>query len=87
MDKSDGCCQTDTRLSPSRKVIHETAARKDVAPTDLPPLHRVIDPDALDALFDPTVNAARMDGTTTFEYAGYDVTVHADGYVEVTLEE
>jgi len=87
MVNSDGCCQPDNRMSPSRRVIHETAERKDVSPTDLPPLHRTVDPDALDRLFDPTVNSARMDGSTAFEYAGYAVTVHADGYVEVTLEE
>ena len=87
MVKPDGYCQPDNRLSPSRQVIQEIAEQKAVSPTDLPPLHRVIDPDALDRLFDPTVNSARMNGSTAFEYAGYDVTVHADGSVRVTLVE
>lgn len=45
------------------------------------PLHDAIDPDALNALF---VGKRGTDGTVTFYYHGYDVTVMRDG--RVTLE-
>ena len=84
MIDSEGGGQTDSRSPPSHKVIAEIARRTDVAPTELPPLHDVINPDALDTLFQPTPNAGRMDGTISFEYSGYEITVHADGFVDVT---
>ncbi len=55
----------------------------DVAPTELPErLLDVIDPDSLDSLF---ASGNPADGTVTFTYCGYSVTVTADG--DVTLEE
>ena len=84
MVNSEWDSQSTSRLPPSRKVITEVARRTDVPPTDLPPLHGVINPDALDALFQSTPTAGRMDGTISFEYSDYEVTVHADGYVDVT---
>ena len=84
MIDSEGDRQIDTRSPPSQKVIAEVARQTDVAPTDLPPLHEVINPDALDTLFQSTPNAGRMEGTISFEYSGYEVTVHGDGYVDVT---
>ena len=83
MENSEARRQTDGRLPPSRKVIAEVARRTDVAPIDLPPLHDAVNPDALDALFRPTPTGSRVDGTVSFEYSGYDVTVHADGYVDI----
>ena len=72
------------RATLSEKVIADVAEREDVSPMDLAPLHDVVDPDALDALFQPTPNAARMEGDVSFQYSGYRVTAHADGYVEMT---
>ena len=72
------------RVPPSEAVVTAVARQTDVAPTHLPPLHDVIDPDALDALFAPTPTAGRMDGGVSFEYSGYEFTVHAHGYVETS---
>lgn len=76
--------QIDRRVSPSKRVIDEVAEQKDIDPTTLPPLHRAIDPDALDALFAPTSQTDRMKGAVSFKYSGYEVTVYSHGYVETT---
>lgn len=46
--------------------------------TGLPPLYAAIDPDALDGVI-----TTASEGTVTFQYEGYDVTVHADGRILV----
>ena len=81
---TDAQHQTDRQVSPSKRVVDEVAEQKDVDPITLPPLHRAIDPDALDALFAPTPQTDRMEGAVSFEYSGYEVTVHSHGYVETT---
>lgn len=63
---------------PSRAVVQAVADADDSDPVDLPPLYRVLDPDALDAIF-----RDRPDGSVTFEYNGYTVTVR--GTAEVTV--
>ncbi|MFC7205441.1 HalOD1 output domain-containing protein [Haloferax namakaokahaiae] len=50
---------------------------KNITPTQLPPLARTIDPDALEAIFADAQNA-----TLSFSYAGFDVTIDST----VTLE-
>lgn len=55
------------------------AAYSDTRPLELPALHDVIDPDALDALF----RSREGDGTVVFRYAGYEVTVGSDGEVDL----
>lgn len=63
----------------SLAVVEAVAEAEGVDPADLdPPLARVIDPDALDALF-----TDGSSGWMTFHYSGYAVTVHADGSVDV----
>ncbi|WP_247728728.1 HalOD1 output domain-containing protein [Halovivax limisalsi] len=58
----------------------------DVEPPAFEPLYEVVDPEALDLLFAPTVGGAeRAAGSVSFEYAGHDVTVYSDG--RVTLDE
>lgn len=63
---------------PSTAVVEAVARTEDVHPNDLPPLYDAMDPDAFDAL-------AGTVQQVTVEYAGYDVTVTADG--EVHLDE
>jgi hypothetical protein len=67
---------------PTTAVAEAVAAATDREPTGLPPLYEVIDSDALDALF----SRERMDDgrnvSVSFEYAGVEVVVSADG-VEV----
>ncbi|PSP96298.1 hypothetical protein BRC94_13070 [Halobacteriales archaeon QS_5_70_17] len=68
------------RTRPSVVVIERVAAREGTDPTRLtPPLHDVVDPDALDAL------CAESDtsGCIAFSYCGYTVTVGIDGAVSI----
>ena len=63
----------------SRAVVAAVAEAAGTAPTALPSLTDVVDPDALDALF----SGDRTDGEVSFRYAGYRVTVTADRRVTV----
>lgn len=85
-DRVDGT----VRKTPSRAVIEAVAEAEGIAPTELnppdyEPLHTAVDPEALDALFaDRASGAPRSDGTVSFRYCGYRVTVDAD--CDVSLE-
>lgn len=67
----------------SLRVVRKIAEREGKSPTELTPsLHSVIDPDALDSLF----NTAHIDGreaSIRFTYCGYDVCVRSDGEITV----
>lgn len=64
-------------------VVEAVAVHRSVDPVTLePPLHDVIDTDALESLFAPTRRGSRS-GTVTFVYDGLEVTVDADGTVDV----
>lgn len=71
------------------EIVTEIADREGVDATALtPPLHDVIDTDALESLFEPTATTDRVgDGTVSFSYHGYDVTVTAAGDVRVRAAE
>lgn len=84
MESSEPATATAERNPPSHKVITEIANREDVSPAELPPLYETLDPTALDQLFNHTTNAMRMNGSVDFPYYGYEVTVHADGFLEIT---
>lgn len=72
---------------PSTQVVEAVAEFRDVDTVELPPLYDVVDPDALDALFDSTeTNSSRREGTVEFVYAGVSVRVDASGSVEVASE-
>lgn len=64
----------------SERVVRQVAASTGRDPLDLPILHDVVDPDALDTLIE-----GASDGRVTFTYAGREVTIASDG--EITLEE
>lgn len=81
-DASDAT-QTDRKLSEC--VISALAEAKGVDPMDLDtPLYTVIDPDALDRLFQPTSSGQRSTGHVTFTIDNHEVTVYSDGRVNVT---
>ncbi|MFB1065028.1 HalOD1 output domain-containing protein [Natrinema sp. H-ect4] len=68
----------------SMRVIEKVADREGMNPVEMnPPLHTVIDTEALDALFQSTPSAARGDGTIKFQYRGYKIQVDSSGEVEV----
>lgn len=68
------------------RIVTEVAAREGVDPAALtPPLHDVIDPDALDALFASTpTNRRNGQASVSFTYNGYRVTVTGQGEISVT---
>lgn len=78
-----------TERSVSQAVVEAVSEREGVdltefEPPEFDPLYTVVDPEALDALFAPTHGGEeRTDGSVTFEYEGYTVTVHSDGRVEL----
>lgn len=74
--------------APQEVVIHCVAALEDSSPIELDPLYTVLDPDALDQLFAPTLNGQHFgDGKVTFGYHGYEVTLHSYGVVAVRPDE
>lgn len=70
----------------SEQVITAVADARDVDPLDLPPLYNVIDPDALNQLFDQGIGGGGP-GRVIFTMAGCEVVVHSDTEVEVTAPE
>ena len=69
---------------PSEGVVAAASDCDPVAPDDLTPLATVIDPDALDSLFQTVgSDADRGDGEVRFRYHGHAVTVDRDGRITV----
>lgn len=69
----------------SIKVVCAVADAKNVDPIDLPPLYSVIDPDALDQLFQSKFpNRASGTVKVQFTFAGCDVVVDSENQVTVT---
>ncbi|QCC60662.1 hypothetical protein NP511_01565 [Natrinema thermotolerans] len=83
--------QADPDTPPSEAVIDAIAADSSFDALELAdefgPLYDVIDPSALDSLFQSTVGADRCVGSVTFEYAGYRVGVDQTGRVELAALE
>ena len=70
--------------SPSVRVVEAVAREEGVPPTELTPtLMTVIDPDALDAVFERGAEQIEIE----FEYRGYVVRVQNRPTVEVTVRE
>jgi len=66
------------------RIVETVAANSNTPVTDLPPLFEAVDTDALEALFSPSPDdPSRFEGTVTFPYAGWRITVSADGSVTV----
>lgn len=66
--------------TPSARVVTAVAEAAETDPLDLPPLYSALDPDALDAL---VTNSESSSIFLTFPYAGYTVSIHGDGEVDV----
>ena len=68
----------------SQTVVLAVAEATGEDPMELPPLYDTVDPDALNNLFEDRIDGAeRLGGNFEFAYAGCDVTVRADGSVNV----
>lgn len=69
---------------PSTAVVKAVAAIAGRKQDELDPLYYVVDPDALDALFQPTVRGShRGDVAVAFTYHGFDVSVRSYGIIEI----
>ena len=78
---------SDGAVAPSQAVIEAIAAREgvdvtDVEPPAYEPLYAVVNPEALDRLFEPTADSTTA--RVVLEYEGYDITVFSDGRVDVS---
>ena len=78
--------ESTNRPSITESVIECVARESGRTALELPPLWNAIDPDALDAMFEPTKAGHERSGRVQFSYCGYLVTVEADDDVTVTLE-
>ena len=72
--------------TPSLAVISAIAAVTGVAITDPDPLHRVIDPDALDKLWHSSKATTRDSSRVSFTFTGYDVSLSRDGLLSIQRE-
>lgn len=70
----------------SVSIVEAVADRAEVSPSSLPPLFDVVDPDALEALFDCQGDGARS-GAVEFTYAGYSVVVRYDESRTIVVNE
>jgi len=69
----------------SRRVVEAVAEAEGVDPTDLEPLYGTVDPDALDTLLQPRVDAAGDPPVeeVKLRYQGHEVRITASGRVEL----
>jgi hypothetical protein len=67
----------------STAVVEAVAQRVGAEPADLdPPLFAAVDPDALDEVL-ASMESVGPGGSVSFHYRGFEVTVHADGDVDL----
>ncbi|MFC7142230.1 HalOD1 output domain-containing protein [Halosimplex aquaticum] len=76
-----GSGQNGDAASLSETVVSSVAAHKGVEEMALPSLYDVLDPDALDSLFDTP--GPTQGGRVRFHYAGCIVVCESDGTVDV----
>jgi len=75
---------SDESRSTSELVVYGIAEVTDTDPTSLRPLGEVIDPDALDAIFDRSDTGELGDAHLSFGYEGYEVTVFNHGRITIS---
>ncbi len=71
-------------FEPSVTIVEAVAAATGRTATDLPPLQKHVDPDALDTLITRGKSASV---TVSFRYAGTVVVVDGDGTIEVQVDD
>ena len=64
-------------------MIRAIAEVRGVEPVDVDPLYDVVDPDALDAMFDGTSGTRERDMCVSFQFDDLEIEVTADGRVTV----
>ncbi len=74
--------------SVSMAVVRAVSTASQTDACSLPPIANSLDPDALDALFEPTSDgSARSGARISFVYGGYDVTVDNGEYITVRRDD
>ena len=69
----------------SQRVVSAVADAREKSSLELPPLYEVIDPDALDSLFDSSGSSGKGGpGRVVFMFDDCEVVVHSDGEVDAT---
>lgn len=82
------CRDRPVEKPPSESIVTAISEREGTPPTELNPLHEVVDVDALNSIF-----GARSDGTprevgsVSFQYCGYHVTIFGDGQIVLVKRE
>jgi hypothetical protein len=73
----------------SRTIVDAIAAMQETDSGDVEPLETVVDPDAMDRLFEPRREARRRDGEghIRFDLDGYDVRVTWSGDVSIRRDD
>ncbi|RLM89078.1 HalOD1 output domain-containing protein [Haloarcula sp. Atlit-7R] len=71
----------------SHAVVTALAAVTGNGPTEIEPLYDVVDPDALDALFQHGSDDSKSGIAVSFELDGSDVTVYSTGEVVASISE
>jgi len=69
---------SDSSCTASMTVVLALASVTEADPLDMLPLHRAVDPDALEQ----HVGGWDRDARLSFEFHGHSVTVHGDGRIE-----
>lgn len=64
-------------------VVEAVATATETDPLEIAPLHRTVDPDALDHLFEPADEDGKASGWLRFSFAGCRVAVRSDGHIGV----
>lgn len=77
--------RSSTETSVTHRVVAAVAEATDSDALDLEPLNTVVDPDALEALFDRNGRGSdRSPRRVEFMYGGQTVTIEGDGSIRVT---
>ena len=71
----------------SLAVIEAVSAVSGTDPIELPPLYDVVNPDALNALFEPHERRTDSNLRVEFSYNGFDIVVRGGSEVVVRLED
>lgn len=76
---------TGDELPLSHRVVTAVADAVDADPLELEPLYDVVDPEALDRIFDHRSSSERLgNGCVSFTMADCDVTIDGTGEIDVT---
>lgn len=76
--------QDENEQAISRTIVETIAQAEGTAPTELDTrLYDVIEPEALNELFQDQEDGPVTDGFVSFTFHGYTVTVHSDSSIEI----